>query len=411
MQLKFSLDLSIRHCFTDKHISYQYFQYMSDRHILFILDYFRPYIGGIETLFYDLTQDLVKNGYEVTVITSRHDTSLQHYAKQDGVKIIRVGKSRWSIISAVLFYALRHRSLLQTVDHIHTSTFAAGLVGWLIAKIYKKPITITIHEIYDIMRQHLKPRRYRIYMRYERLICRLSRDRIVAVSQYTKDMIIDLHGVHKSNITVIHNQIDTTIWNPATVTPQSREEFQKKYNLTDCLTYLFVGRLGYEKGLPYLLEARDMFIKQNNPNAKLIIVAPQTPRHYTHTVQQQIHHTQRLIKDNNLQHTLLWMDPFGHEEALRVAMASSDIGIVPSMSEWFCYTAVQMQVMWLSLIASEVWALSEVLHRDHTLFVPYGKIQALYQALVDISVKRITIANMTTDPSLIDYDQYRQLFW
>jgi hypothetical protein len=94
-------------------------------------------------------------------------------------------------------------------------------------------------------------------------------------------------------------------------------------------------------------------------------------------------------------------------------MASSDVGVVPSMSEWFCYTAIQMQAMWLSLIASNVWALSEVLSPETTVFIPYGKIQDLYQALVDMSEKKHrTFLNISMDSTStsIDYKKYRKLF-
>ena len=64
-------------------------------------------------------------------------------------------------------------------------------------------------------------------------------------------------------------------------------------------------------------------------------------------------------------------------------MSISDYGIVPSMSEGFCRTAVQMQSMDLPLIASHVGALPEVLHPDTTIFVPYGKVVEMRKVLQD----------------------------
>ena len=69
------------------------------------------------------------------------------------------------------------------------------------------------------------------------------------------------------------------------------------------------------------------------------------------------------------------------DETLRAWMSISHVGVVPSMSEGFCYTAVQMQAMGLAMIASEVGALPEVLHHDTTTFVPYGKVKPLNDAL------------------------------
>jgi glycosyltransferase involved in cell wall biosynthesis len=90
-------------------------------------------------------------------------------------------------------------------------------------------------------------------------------------------------------------------------------------------------------------------------------------------------------------------------------MATSDIGIIPSMSEWFCYTAVQMQAMWLPLIVSNVGALPEVLASYHT-FVWYGKIKELSKAInkkLNLPLKKYE--SRGTDTS-IDYQTYYDLF-
>jgi hypothetical protein len=38
--------------------------------ILFVLEYYSPHIGGMETLFQNLCEGLVKRGYKVAVVTS-----------------------------------------------------------------------------------------------------------------------------------------------------------------------------------------------------------------------------------------------------------------------------------------------------------------------------------------------------
>ena len=48
------------------------------KHILLVLDYYTPHIGGIEKLFSDLASFLVIDGYRVTILTSRHDMSLPY---------------------------------------------------------------------------------------------------------------------------------------------------------------------------------------------------------------------------------------------------------------------------------------------------------------------------------------------
>jgi glycosyltransferase involved in cell wall biosynthesis len=125
-------------------------------HILFILDYFPPYIWGIETLFDDVTNFCVKEWNTVTVITSHHNKTLPKMEKRKWVYIYRIWKNRFTIIIKALIFWLLHKSLFQSIDHIHTSTFSSAIPAWVLSKIYKKTCTITIHELYDKLRYNEK---------------------------------------------------------------------------------------------------------------------------------------------------------------------------------------------------------------------------------------------------------------
>lgn len=335
-------------------------------HILFVVDYFHPYIWWIETLFDDITSYGKDKWYEITILTSHHNSKLKTIEKRKGITIYRVWKSRWNIIPTSLWFGIKKRELLQSVDHIHTSTFAAGLSWRILAKLYKKSCTITIHEIYHNLRHHLKKKSARIYKLYEYIICRLQWNHIITVSDYTKHMIQHIHHVSEDRICTIYNQIDKKFWSPETVTKTHKEQLQKDHNLTNSVVGLFIGRLGYEKWLPYLIEALDNITKQHK-NFKLIIIAPKNPKNYSSHIQDQIQQIEKQIKDNYLTKHIIRIDPAENDEILKTYMAIANIGIIPSMSEWFCYTAVQMEAMWLPLIVSNVWALPEVLSSQHTL--------------------------------------------
>jgi glycosyltransferase involved in cell wall biosynthesis len=94
---------------------------------------------------------------------------------------------------------------------------------------------------------------------------------------------------------------------------------------------------------------------------------------------------------------------------LRLWMATSDIGIIPSMSEWFCYTAVQMQSMGLPLIVSKVGALPEVLKSNHT-FIWYGKIKELSNAINKNLSQPIHKYQSEDLHTSINYQEYYDLF-
>jgi len=71
-------------------------------------------------------------------------------------------------------------------------------------------------------------------------------DRVIAVSNYLKNIIIELYGQHLyTNITVVNNCIDTDIFKPI----KSRQSLRRKYNLPlNAFIGLFVGRNDATKG-------------------------------------------------------------------------------------------------------------------------------------------------------------------
>ena len=379
-------------------------------HILFVLDYFPPYIWGIETLFDDVIDFCVQKGYRVTVLTSHHDTKLPKIEKRKGVTIYRVGTNRITILWQAFLWWLQHKAIMRSIDHIHTSTFTASIPAWILSKIYKKSCTITIHEIYDRLRYHIKGKKALLYIWFERLLLKIKRDHIVTVSHSTKTMIQDIHHVSDTSLSVIYNQIDSNFWNISQVERDDITQLKKEHHLTESRIGLFVGRLGYEKWLPYLIEAMNDIIKEH-PDFILIIIAPKTSHLYLSDTQDHIKLTRDHIINNNLHHHILWIDPVQDDKTLRLWMASADIGIVPSMSEWFCYTAVQMQAMWLSLIVSKVGALPEVLDSKKHSFIPYGKTVLLSDAITKRINEWTNGKNNNHNHKIsINYESYCELF-
>ena len=382
-------------------------------HTLLILDYYYPYIGWIETLFGDVAEFCSKKKMKITIVTSRHHPQLKKIEKRWDVVIYRVGKNRITLLPSVLWFALTNRDLIRSIDHIHTSTFVSALPAWIIGKIWKKPLTITIHEIYDTLRYHLKGSWWRFYIRFETLVCYLPWKKIITVSQASKTLLQKTYPhLRDDNLEVILNQIDTNFWNKNKVTIQSQHELLSHHFLTQKEKILiFVGRLWYEKWLPYLLEAFSG-IKDNDQYTKLILIAPRSKLEYKSSIQDDIDTTRKQMKNNYLTKHIVWIDPVKTDEELRLWMSIAHVGIVPSMSEGFCYTAVQMQAMGLRMIASQVGALPEVLDHTTTDFVSYGKVQELTDTLVDVlsNIDLWKHKNPQAQKS-IDYTAYYNLFF
>ena len=58
-------------------------------HLLMLLDYYAPHVGGIETVFSEIIPRLLARGDDITVLTSRYDRSLvvhERYTHQNNTQ-------------------------------------------------------------------------------------------------------------------------------------------------------------------------------------------------------------------------------------------------------------------------------------------------------------------------------------
>ena len=382
-------------------------------HVLFVLDYFPPQKGWVEQLFGDVSQYLSESGRQVSVLTSHTDPRLHTIDKYQDVTVYRVGSSRASFMWKSLWFALTHKSLIARVDHIHTSTYAAALSAKVIARVARKDITITIHELYGSLRKHLKWSKALRYRLYEWLILKLSRDSIVTPSQASADMIRKLYPrqAARQTLTVIPNQLKVQDWSRDSITHQEQKQLASTYDIHphDKLL-LFVGRLGRDKWLPYVIEAYADLAREF-PDSKLVIIAPRTTYAARKSLKKDILRTQAHISSNFLDRQVLWIDPVSQAE-LKAWMSISHRGLVPSISEWFGYTALEMQTLWLPVIASRIWALEEILHPEGVVFVPYGIVKDRQETLRQALEQNPPSRDIRPSPFVyeeIDYSDYQAI--
>src|SRR4029079_13231138 len=98
---------------------------MHSLRILFILEYFPPHVGGVETLFENLTAALARDGHRVTVITL-HLPGTRVRERRNGVEILRVRTPqrarRYLFTLMSLPVVIRHA---VRADILHTTTYNA----------------------------------------------------------------------------------------------------------------------------------------------------------------------------------------------------------------------------------------------------------------------------------------------
>lgn len=139
--------------------------------------------------------------------------------------------------------------------------------GWtsLRAKIPKLTV---FHDLNFEYYPQFMPKRNLRYVRHYVPKYAEQSDRIIAVSQFTKDDIVKLYNVDSEKIDVVYNAANP-IYKP--LSEVERTSVRDKYS-EGCEYFLFVGSLHKRKNLINLLMAFDKFKEHDKNNVKMLIV-------------------------------------------------------------------------------------------------------------------------------------------
>ncbi len=331
-------------------------------HILFVLEYYFPNIGGVEKLFRQLVEELDRKDVQVTVLTTRLHAGQPFQERQSNITILRYRfLNRYLFGFLAIFPAFRHAKACTLV---HTTSFNAALPAFLAASWHRKPVVITFHEAWgklwfrlDGMHRILQALHYL----YEWFLLRLPFDRFVAVSDFTK-AALQRQGVAVHRIRRIYNGIEY----PAPVSaPKHLEPPAPGFR------YLYFGRIGISKGIYLLLEAARIF-RDSHPGARLTLVVPTNPE----------------AEYRQLRERISAWDLDGHveirsdlpEKELMETIRSSDAVVIPSQSEGFCFAAAETAALGVPILSSGRGALPEVVSGRYLHLADYT-VEAMVRAL------------------------------
>lgn len=343
--------------------------------ILIVIENYLPHIGGVETVFRNLSEGLVKKGHSVTIITHR----LKGTKKKEtigGVQVCRIQslKSRYIFTFTSMPKAL---SLAREADIIHTTTYNGALPALIASRLSGKPSLITVHELLG-ENWNTFPGMSRagasIHRFLERRIARLPFDIFVAVSKSTASQIAEA-GVKKDKIRVVYNGLDYDHFDPSAY--DSKKIRQKLDPKSDRFIILGYGRPGISKGFEYLIDAFPA-IKNKITNARLVLILSKSPKDRYRAIKAKA--SGSAGKDNILIH-----DPVSYKD-LPAYLKASDCVVVPSITEGFGYTAAESCAMGVPIVATQTTSLPEVCSGNFVLVKPKDS-KAIAKGVIELSKK------------------------
>ena len=246
--------------------------------IAFVTFEYPPFIvGGAGVYAKHVTEELSKLGHDVVVFTPNIN---QNNDAIDNIRIEKIRTDSWLLPKALQFW----RKLPQTLNQINRENkfdivhFNGLSYFFLKKRVLHCPHVLTVHHlVVDAIEQGDSNKLMRFFdlrgensffmpMIEKRAI--KSVDRIIAVSNFTKNQIMKRYHLDKEKITVIYNGIDMNL---SHFTEEDLKAVRNKYNLGDKPIILFVGRVDDpRKGLDILLKAFKQVLEQMD--AVLLIV-------------------------------------------------------------------------------------------------------------------------------------------
>src|SRR3989338_3304450 len=347
--------------------------------------------GGLGMACYGLTKSLSRSEVSVTFVLPKKLGGLEHdfmkivFANIRNIKFRSVTSLIHPYITSELYdeyllktpeneiyglnlfdevrrYGLQARVIAAEEEHdvIHAHDWLSFRAGMEAKRISGKPLIVHVHATeFDRTAGH--PNQY-IYEEERR--GRHAADCIIAVSQHTKNVIVEHYGIAPEAIMVVHNGIDHKDYRHELPAALSNIRAQGKKIV------LFVGRITIQKGPDYFIKVAKRVLEYD-PNVLFIISGSGDMEHQII----------RLASDMGLGDKIVFAGFVRGDELLKLYRAA-DLYVMPSISEPFGLTALEALANGSPILVSKQSGVSEVL--THALKSDFWDIDDMADKILNV---------------------------
>jgi glycosyltransferase involved in cell wall biosynthesis len=300
--------------------------------------------GGLATHCYGLTRSLADKNVKIDFYMPK--TKKSAYNDKSNLKIIEVGESEifpydrpdskeigGNFYEAVYYYnSLVVSKVEQNIktngkyNAVHCHDWLTMKAGITLKEKWGLPLVLTIHSTEFDRSGWLYPNQWFIDLEREGME---KADRLIAVSHFTKRVIVEKYGINPDKITVVHNAVYPI--------PEGHKQE----------IVLFLGRLTIQKGAEFFLRAAQK-VKDFEPDTKFVVAGTgdMLPRLISQAIDMGI--SDRVIFTGRLT-----------EEEVKHIYGISSVYVMPSVSEPFGITALEAISAGTPTISSKTAGFSE----------------------------------------------------
>ncbi len=239
-------------------------------------DTYPPYINGVSTSIQMLERALRKKGHQVFIVTVNPENMTYKYEKN----IIRIPGIPIGIYDYRLtgIYPVRAIKTIKkwNLDVIHSHTeFGIGTFARIIAKQLNIPLVHTYHTMYEdyvhyITKGYFNDTSKKIVEHLTKFYCDKTAKELIVPTKKAYDLFKEKYKVDK-NVHIIPTGIEIEKFYKENINKEKIQKLKQKLNIENDFIILYIGRLGEEKNVDFLIDNQEYFAK-NNKNVKLLIV-------------------------------------------------------------------------------------------------------------------------------------------
>lgn len=343
--------------------------------ICLITENFFPHVGGVEKYFLDVAKGLIKNNYEVRILTSNsgNKKTTGHHVFEG----IDVFYYNWFSLSD---HAIpKVNDLVEHIkwcDIVHTTTYTAGPVANYVGKKLHKPVIIIVHEVLGKKWHWIEPNILKaLCYRFIEYFCVKQNYNYFLCNSYATEKDLLTLQKNKSKIKTIYLSVD--INNLLNIQP-NREKLLSYFEIPqNTKTFLYYGRPGQPKGIFIYLEAIKKLVTEN--------LCPQDFRFLFLLSKEPHAQRNKFIEKINkyaLEKYIIIRPSVPYNDLYKIVKASNYI-VIPSITEGFGYTCVESCTMSCKVIHSSGGSLPEVAF-GKTMQFENRDINSLCNVLLDV---------------------------
>lgn len=340
------------------------------RKVCFISPEYWPLSGGTGAYVYYLSNELLKNGYKICVVTGSNQALDIQVNDKLNVFFLKIPKT--PIVKSFLLAGASYRKLNSIRETVNVDITHAQLPltpNFAVPPNFGKTLVCTVHSTWKGEAEAIRGEPYSRLNANEKFLVSFNwflrifeekmlerAKKIIAVSHFTKRELLEYYKIPENNIRVIHNGVDVNKFKPA---PDKRKVKEALGFNPDDLAIVSVGRLYARKGLFTLIESMPAVVKRFK-NAKFII----SGKGQSDEMRKLIAHAEKLGVKNNIIFTGYYPD-----KKLPKLYQAADVFAFSTFYEHHPFAVLEALATGLPVVTTTVGGIPETIESDKNGFL------------------------------------------